>query len=144
MKVVTTRMVLTALLGAAVILTTGSSMRASKTDTVDDVMRAGMTAKPILNSIQAALRDSQAIAARMEDRAFATQVFELAKKDDKKGLADLFKGIAPSSEITIQEIRDWTIRFFVHDSDHGYELCIGDDCKHPSGAKSPVVFKQLF
>jgi hypothetical protein len=114
-------------------------------ETLEDVIRVGRAAGPALNSIVAAVKDSQAIADRMEDRAFATKVLELAKKNDKQRLADLFKGVAPNSQITIKEISDFWVAFGLQTPDgHSYELCIGDGCTHPSGAKGQgVVFSQL-
>ena len=112
-------------------------------ETADDVVRVGNAAKPELNSILHALKDTQSIVARLGDRAFAAQVFEAAKKNDKKGLADLLKTAAPGSRITIKEIDDFTITFSIGTESHDYTLCIGDKCKHPSGASSPIVFSQF-
>lgn len=126
--------------------TTNSTLRADNKDTPDDVMRAGRNAGAELNSTLAALRDVQAITARMErDRAFATQILDAAKKKDKRGLADLLKGEAHSSQITIQDIRDFAIDVFVTVGGKTYRLCISSDgdCKHPSGQKSAVAFSEF-
>jgi hypothetical protein len=131
------------ILVTVVAFTTRSAPLEVNNETADDVVRVGNAAKPELNSILHALKDTQSIVARLGDRAFASQVFEAAKKNDKKGLADLLKTAAPGSRITIKEIDDFTITFSIGTESHDYTLCIGDKCKHPSGASSPIVFSQF-
>src|SRR6185503_17407795 len=108
MKLITTRVLSTAMLAGAVIFVTGSSLRADNKDTPDDVIRAGRNASAELNSMQTALRDAQAITARMErDRAFATRMVEAANKNDKQALTALLTSEARGSQVSIQGIRDF-------------------------------------
>lgn len=121
-----------------------TALHADNKDTVDDVIRVGRDARAGLGEIEAGLRDAQAITARLaQDRAFAAKVLDLAKKNDKQGLAALLKTVAPSSQITVKEIQDFCIANTLCTQSRCYDLCIGDCCKHPSGAKSPVVFKEF-
>jgi hypothetical protein len=136
----------TFILLAAILLLTfagGTALQADNKDTVDDVIRVGREARAGLGEIEAGLRDAQSITARLaQDRAFAGRVLELAKKNDKNGLAALLKSIAPSSQITVKNIQDFCIGITLCTQRRCYDLCIGDCCKHPSGAKSPVVFSE--
>ena len=50
-----------------------------KEDTSHDVMRAGKNATVGLKSMQAALKDAEAIAARMQHSEFAGRVLEFAE-----------------------------------------------------------------
>jgi hypothetical protein len=51
-----------------------------KEDTSHDVMRAGKNASAGLKSMQVALKDAEAIAARMQHNEFAGRVLELQKR----------------------------------------------------------------
>ena len=127
-----------------VVFAGGSALRADNRDTVDDVIRVGRDARAGLTEIEAALRKAQAITSRLaQDRAFAASILELAKKDDKVGIANKLATVAPGSQITVKSIRDFSLDITYCDRSVCYGLCIGDDCKHPSGAKSPVVFSQF-
>jgi hypothetical protein len=131
------------ILAMALLVFTSSALRADNKDTIDDVVRAGRAAGPGLSTMQAALRDAQAISRRLEDRAFAGRVLEAAKKNDKQGVAALLKTAAPTSQITVKEIHDFCIDTFLCTDNHCYRLCVGDCCKHPSGKTSPVVFSEF-
>ena len=52
-----------------------------KEDTPQDVIRAGRNASVGLKSMQFALQDTEAIAARMQNSEFAGHVLEFAKKE---------------------------------------------------------------
>jgi hypothetical protein len=62
-----------------------------KEDTSHDVMRAGKNATVGLKSMQVALKDAEAIAARMQHNEFAGRVLELAKKRDLKDSANYLR-----------------------------------------------------
>ena len=132
-----------ATIGAVMAFTSHSAPRANDNETPDDVIRVANAARPELESLLSALKDAQLIVTRLGNRAYATQVLEAAKKNDKKGLADLLKNVAPNRQITVKEITDFTITFSFGTEGHDYTLCIGDKCKHPSGAKSPIVFSEF-
>ena len=133
-----------ALMLTLVVFAGGTALRADNRDTVDDVIRVGRDARAGLTEIEAALRKAQAITSRLaQDRAFAASILELAKKDDKVGIANKLVTVAPGSNITVKSIRDFTLDITVCSKSICYVLCIGDDCRHPSGAKSPVVFSQF-
>jgi len=134
----------TALMLTLVVFAGGTALRADSRDTVDDVIRVGRDARAGLTEFEAGLRQAQAISARLaQDRAFATSILELAKKDDKAGIANKLTTVAPGSQITVKAIRDFTLDITICSKSICYELCMGDDCRHPSGAKSPVVFSQF-
>ena len=127
-----------------VVFAGGTALRADSRDTVDDVIRVGRDARAGLTEFEAALRQAQAIAARLsQDRAFAASVLELAKKDDKVGIANKIATVASGSQITVKSIRDFTLDITICSKGICYELCMGDDCRHPSGAKGAVVFSQF-
>lgn len=135
---------ITAMMVTLVIFAGGTALRADNRDTVDDVIRVGRDARAGLSAFEAGLRQAQAITSRLaQDRAFAASVLELAKKDDKVGIANKLATVAPGSQITVKSIRDFSLDISYCDKSVCYALCIGDDCKHPSGAKSPVVFSQF-
>jgi hypothetical protein len=134
------------LLAAMLLLTFagGTALHADNKDTVDDVIRVGREARAGLGEIEAGLRDAQSITARLaQDRAFAARVLDLAKKNDRTGLAALLKSVAPSSQITVKNIQDFCISNTLCTQRRCYDLCIGDCCKHPSGAKSPGVCSEF-
>src|SRR5262245_33624245 len=135
---------LAALMVTLIVFVGVTALRADNRDTVDDVIRVGRDARAGLTDFEAALRKAQAITGRLaQDRAFAVSVLELAKKGDKVGIANKRGTGAPGTQITVKSIRDFTIDISYCDKNICYALCIGDDCKHPSGAKSPVVFNQF-
>src|SRR5262249_20251964 len=112
--------------------------------TVDDVIRVGRDARAGLSAYEPALRQVEAITARLaQDRAFAASILELAKKNDKVGMASKLATAAPGSRITVNSIQDFSIAISVCTESKCYTLCIGDECKTPSGVKSPVVFKEF-
>jgi len=113
----------------------------SRKDTQNDVIRAGKDASERLSTMEAALKDAQAIAARLQEPEVATRVLELAKRKDLKGLTDLLKGAASSSQIRVKAVGDITIIIEVFIGKKSYQLCIGN-CEHPSGAKGGVVFQE--
>jgi hypothetical protein len=128
------------------VLTNYLPLHAGSQDTPDNVMLAGKNASAQLNSMELGLKDAQAIAARLgQDRAFATKALEAAKKNDQQGLAQILKSVAPNSQITIQQIGDFFFDGFLTIGGTTYRLCFStsSDCKHPSGAKSPIVFSQF-
>ena len=114
---------------------------AGKEDTANDVIRAGKEASEGLSTMEAALKDAQAIAARLQNPEIAARVLELAKRKDLKGLADLLKGTASSSQIQVKSVGDIVITITILIGTKGYQLFIGD-CEHPSGAKGGVVFQE--
>jgi hypothetical protein len=61
-------------------------MSVMKEDTTKDVIRAGKNASVGLKSMQVALRDAEAITARLQNTEFAGRVLEFAKKKDLNGL----------------------------------------------------------
>ena len=86
---------------------------------------------------------SEAITDHMQERAFAVQVLELAKKKDRKGLAELLKRQSTKiEEVRVTSISDFSVEIWVKVNGKGYKLCIGDHCEHPSGKKSPAVFEE--
>lgn len=114
---------------------------AGKKDTPNDVIRAGKDASEGLSAMEAALKDAQAIAARLQDPEVATRVLELSKRKDLKGITDLLKDAASSSQIRVKSVGDITIVITVFMGTKSYQLCIGN-CEHPSGAKGGVVFQE--
>lgn len=121
-----------------------TALRADSRDTVDDVIRVGRDATAGLREFEAGLRQAQAITTRLaQDRAFAASILDLAKKDDKLGIANKLAAIAPGSKITIKSIQDFTLGITVCTNSKCYDLCIGDNCRHPSGKSSPVVFSEF-
>ena len=140
----TTKAALVALMVALVIFAGGTALRADNRDTVDDVIRVGRDARAGLSEFEAGLRQAQAITARLaQDRAFAASILELAKKNDKVGIGNKLATVAPGSKITVNSIQDFSMDVTVCTNTKCYYLCIGDNCKHPSGAKSPVVFSEF-
>ena len=112
-----------------------------KKDTANDVIRAGKEASEGLSTMEAALKDAQAIAARLQEPEVAARLLELAQRKDLKGLSDLLKGAASSSQIQVKSVGDIVITITILIGTKGYQLCIGD-CEHPSGAKGGVVFQE--
>ena len=122
----------------------GTALSADNRDTVDDVIRVGRDASAGLRAYEGALRQSQAITARLaQDRAFAASVLELAKKNDKVGMANKLATVAAGSKITVDSIDDFSMAITVCTESKCFTLCIGDNCKLPSGKKSQVVFKEF-
>jgi hypothetical protein len=120
-----------------------SALTVDNKDTPDDVMRAGRNANAGLSPMLVALRETQAIAARLErDRTYATRVLEASKKNDRLGLAAILKSEAPRSQIQIQSITDFKVEAIIMTDGKQYYVCIGDGCKHRSGKASPVVFEE--
>jgi len=141
-----TQKLMAAAISFAMVLMIVSSVTADSKDTPEVVMAAGKNASAGLNSTELALKDAQAIAARLgQDSAFATKALEAVKKKDQQGLAQILKSVAPNSQITIQQIGDFFFDGFLTIGGTTYRLCISSssDCQHPSGAKSPVVFSQF-
>ena len=133
-----------ALMLTLVVFAGSTALRADSRETVDDVIRVGRDARAGLTEFEAGLKQAEAITARLaQDRAFAASILELAKKNDKVGIANKLVTAAPGSKITVNSIRDFTVDIQVCTSTHCYVLCIGDDCRHPSGKKSPVVFSEF-
>jgi hypothetical protein len=130
-------------LAAGLVLATITAAHAGAKDTPEDVMRAGEKAAAALKEMDEGLKVAQALAARMQERGFATQLLELAKKKDRKGLAELLrKENQTVEEIRVTRLTDFTMEVWVTINGKGYHLCIGDHCEHPSGKKSPIVFEQ--
>jgi len=113
-----------------------------KEDTSHDVIRAGKNASVGLKSMQVALKDAEAIAARMQHNEFAGRVLELAKKKDLKGLGELLKSAASKSEVKVKSVEDFKIEVIMLVDGKQYYVCIGDGCHHHSGKTSPVVFEE--
>jgi len=133
--------ILTALV-AVLILANTAATYAGRKDTPEDVIRAAQKAAVHLKKMEDGLKVAQAIASHLQERRFAVQILELAKKNDRKGLAELLKKEVPTIEqIRIISIADFYFYVSVEVNGKHYDLCIGD-CKHPSGAKSPVVFSE--
>jgi len=133
-----------ALMLMLVVFAGGKALRADSRESVDDVIRVGRDARAGLTEFEAGLRQAQAITARLaQDRAFAASVLELAKKNDKVGIANKLGTVAAGSKITVNSIQDFSIAISVCTESKCYTLCIGDECKTPSGVKSPVVFKEF-
>src|SRR5262249_1307278 len=130
-------------LGAVIAFAAHSVSPALDNETPVVVIRVANAARPELESRLAAVRDAQAIVTRLQNRAFAAQVLDVSRKNDKKALSDLLKSAAPSRQINVTAIDDFTITFSFGTDSHDYTLCIGDKCKHPSGAKSPIVFTEF-
>ena len=147
MKITSISKIFFATMFAGILLLTNYSLLfADSKDTPANVMLAGKNASAGLNSTELALKDAQAIAARLgKDSAFATKALEAVKKKDQQGLAQILKSVAPNSQITIQQIGDFFFDGFLTIGGTTYRLCISSssDCQHPSGAKSPVVFSQF-
>ena len=108
-----------------------------KEDTSQDVMRAGRNASVGLKSMQVALQDTEAIAARMQNSEFAGRVLECAKKKDLKGLSELLKSATSKSEVQVKSVEDFKIEVIIMTDGKQYYVCIGDGCHHHSGKKSP-------
>lgn len=135
---------LVALMLSLVTFAGGTAPRADSRDTVDDVIRVGRDATAGLREFEAGLRQAEAITARLaQDRAFAASILELANKNDKVGIGNKLAAIAPGSKVTVNSIHDFTLAITVCANNKCYQLCIGDDCTHDSGKKSPVVFKEF-
>lgn len=133
-----------ALMLTLVVFAGGTTLRADNRDTVDDVIRVGRDARAGLSAYEAGLRQAEAITARLgQDRAFAASVLELAKKNDKVGMANKLATVAAGSKITVDSIQDFSMAITVCTESKCFTLCIGDECKTPSGKKSPVVFKEF-
>jgi hypothetical protein len=113
-----------------------------KEDTSQDVMRAGRNASVGLKSMQVALHDTEAIAARMQNSEFASRVLECAKKKDLKGLSELLKSATSKSEVQVKSVEDFKIEVIIMTDGKQYYVCIGDGCHHHSGKKSPIVFEE--
>ena len=93
--------------------------------------------------MEGGLKVAEAITDHMQERAFAVQVLELAKKKDRKGLAELLKRQSTKiEEVRVTSISDFSVEIWVKVNGKGYKLCIGDHCEHPSGKKSPAVFEE--
>jgi hypothetical protein len=133
-----------ALMLTLVVFAGGAALRADSRDTVDDVIRVGRDARAGLAAYEPALRQAEAITARLaQDRTFAASILELAKKNDKVGIANKLEAVAAGSKITVNSIQDFSMAISVCTESKCYTLCIGDECKTPSGIKSPVVFKEF-
>ena len=133
-----------ALMLTLVVFAGGTALRADNRDTVDDVIRVGRDARAGLSEFEAGLRQAQAITARLaQDRAFAASILELAKKNDKVGMANKLATVAAGSKITVDSIDDFSMAITVCTESKCFTLCIGDNCKLPSGKKSQVVFKEF-
>jgi len=113
-----------------------------KEDTPQDVIRAGRNASVGLKSMQFALQDTEAIAARMQNSEFAGRVLEFAKKKNLKGLAELLKSATSKSQVQVKSVEDFKIEVIIMTDGKQYYVCIGDGCHHHSGKKSPIVFEE--
>ena len=97
-------------------------------DKPEDVMKAGKNASEGLAQVAVAMREAQAIAAHLErDRAFATRVLELAKRNDRSGLATLFKTDAPTGEVRVLEIKDFTVKISITAFGHTVTFCASSE-----------------
>jgi hypothetical protein len=135
--------VLRAALASGLILANISVVHAGRTDTPEDVMRAAGKAADDLKPMEEGLKVALAIASRMQQREIAVQVLALAKKNDRKGITELLKTDKPTIEkIRVTSIKDFYLSISIAVGGKTYQLCIGDHCRHPSGAKSPVVFTE--
>jgi len=133
-----------ALILAFLAFTGSTALRADSTDTIDDVIRVGRSASAGLSEFETGLRQAQAITARLaQDRAFAASILDLAKKNDKQGIGSRLATINPGSRVTVNTIEDFSMDLTFCTNTRCYRLCVGDNCKHPSGAKSPVVFDEF-
>lgn len=80
-------------------------------DTPETVMEAGKNGVAGLQNLGTTIKEAQAISAHMaQDRGHAAKVLELARKNDRAGLAALFQKDAPTTKIEILEIKDFTVR----------------------------------
>ena len=87
-------------------------------DTPDTVMQAGKNGTDGLNAYLGVLRDAQAVSAHMaRDKEHSAKVLELARKNDRLGMAALFRRDAPSSQIEITEIKDFTVTYITKAAD---------------------------
>ena len=97
-------------------------------DRPEDVMQAGKNASQGLAPAATLLREAQAIAAHMErDRAYATRVLELSKRNDRSALAALFKADAPSGEVRVLDIKDYTVTISITAFGHTVTFCGSSD-----------------
>jgi hypothetical protein len=97
-------------------------------DRPEDVMKAGKNASEGLAQVAAVVREAQAISAHMErDRAYATRVLELAKRNDRSTLATLFKGDAPTGEVRVLEIKDFTVVISITARGHTVTFCASSE-----------------
>jgi hypothetical protein len=130
-------------LAAGLIVGNVLAVQAGSKDTPEDVTRAAEKAAINLKKMEGGLKVAEAITDHMQERAFAVQVLELAKKKDRKGLAELLKRQSTKiEEVRVTSISDFSVEIWVKVNGKGYKLCIGDHCEHPSGKKSPAVFEE--
>ena len=88
------------------------------TDTAEDVMQAGKNGVAGCQRFWTAIKEAQAIPARLaQDKGHAAKVLELARKNDRAGLAALFQKDTPAGQIEINEIKDFTVRLTYKRSD---------------------------
>ena len=88
------------------------------TDTAEDVMQAGKNGVAGCQRFWTAIKEAQAIPARLaQDKDHAAKVLELARKNDRAGLAALFQKDTPAGQIEINEIKDFTVRLTYKRSD---------------------------
>jgi hypothetical protein len=79
-------------------------------DTPETVMQAGKNGVEGLNGYLQTLRELQAVHNRIAtDKSHATKVLELARKNDRSGLAALFKKDAPSTQVEVTDVKDFTV-----------------------------------
>ncbi len=79
-------------------------------DTPESVMQAGKNGVDGLESFLRTLKEVQAVHSRMaSNRQHAAKVLEHARKNDRAGLAALFKKDAPSTQVEITEVKDFTV-----------------------------------
>ena len=84
---------------------------AADKDTPETVMEAGKHGVEGINNFLSVLKEAQAVSAHMaRDKEHAAKVLELAQRNDRAGLAALFKRDAPNSQIEILEIKDFTYK----------------------------------
>ena len=113
-----------------------------KEDTTQDVIRAGKNASLGLKSMQVALQDAEAIAARMQNSEFAERILAFAKRRDLKGLAELLGSASSKSRVQVKSVEDFKVDAIIMTDGKQYYVCIGDGCHHHSGKKSPIVFEE--
>ena len=118
-----------------------------KTDTVEDVMRAGQKALPELDnklrelkeranqaddtarkSLEKqieALQKFRPMVSRMgRDRAFATKILEFALKNDTRGLSGFLQVDTPGARLEVREIKDFSFLAFLEVGNSKHEVCI--------------------
>lgn len=88
-------------------------------DTPEDVATAAKNAAAKIreqlkttekNEAKAVLREAEAAFQRIaQDRGTAQRILELSRKKDKTGIKSILKQNAPTSDIEIQEVKDFTI-----------------------------------